>query len=144
MEKYVITLINEWKGEIMNRSDKIFISIVLLVTIGLFFSTSNIAKAINVEDSQAVFTYKDKEIRRIDMTENGLYTIQGELGDVVVEIKDGQIRIAEEISPRNYCSLQGWVSKSNTPIVCLPNKVVVIIESTHNGVEDQDEDIIIR
>lgn len=126
----------------MNRYDKIFIFLVLITSGIMFFFTSQIAKAINAEDAQAVIYYKDQEVQRLNMSDNGLYTISGELGNVVVEISDGRIRVAEEISPLHYCSLQGWVSTSNTPIVCLPNKVVIIIEAQFNE-ENLDEDIII-
>lgn len=128
----------------MNRSDKIFTVIVLLVTVVLFLSTSRIAEAINVDKSQAIVRYRDKEILRIDMNRNDFYTVSGTLGDVVIQVEDGRIRIADEISPLHYCSLQGWVDRTNTPIVCLPNGIVVVIESNQNEGEGNDEDIIIR
>ncbi|NCA97590.1 MAG: NusG domain II-containing protein, partial [Bacteroidia bacterium] len=40
----------------------------------------------------------------------------------------GKVRIAEETSPHNYCSIQGWVDDSGMPIICAPNYFMVIIE----------------
>lgn len=125
----------------MNRSDKLFIGIVLLLTVVLFFSTGKLVQAVNADASQAIVTYQDKEVLRMDMNKNDFYTVTGALGDVVIEVKDGKIRVAEEKSPLNYCSLQGWVDKTNVPIVCLPNKVLIVIEANGNA---NDEDIIIR
>ncbi|MDD3207551.1 MAG: NusG domain II-containing protein [Bacilli bacterium] len=50
------------------------------------------------------------------------------LDDITVEITNGKVRIDEETSPLNYCSLQGWVEQSGTPIICAPNYFMVIIE----------------
>ena len=38
--------------------------------------------------------------------------------------------IAEEISPKNYYQTQGWVSHTNTPIVCLPNGIKIELINT--------------
>lgn len=129
----------------MNRSDKVFTALVLLAAVCMLLMTSRIAQAFSVENAQAVVSYRDKEVLRLNMTDNGFHTVHGELGDVVIEINDGRIRVAEEISPRHYCSLQGWVDRTNTPIVCLPNRIVIVIESSHNSGDDENgQDIIVR
>ena len=48
--------------------------------------------------------------------------------EVVVEIKDGKIRIEKEDSPRHYCKIQGWVGEAGMPIICAPNYFMVVIE----------------
>jgi hypothetical protein len=50
------------------------------------------------------------------------------LDDITIEITDGKVRIAEETSPLNYCSIQGWVDRAGMPIICAPNYFMVIIE----------------
>lgn len=125
----------------MNRSDKVFIGLVLLLSITLFLSTSRLAKAINANDAVAVVIHRDKEVLRINMSDNGLYKLNGDEGPMVIEVNDGAIRVKEEVSPLNYCSLQGWVSKTNTPIVCLPNRVIIEVENLNDV---NEEDITIR
>ena len=61
------------------------------------------------------------------------------LADVVVEIKGERVRVKEEESPLNYCSIQGWVARSNHPIVCLPNSLLIVIE----GKKQVDYDMVI-
>lgn len=124
----------------MNTSDRIFIGIVTLLSIALFLSVGFLADRINADNAYAVVSYKDKEAMRINMNENGLYKFTGDEGPMVIEVLDGAIRVKEEVSPLNYCSLQGWVSKTNTPIVCLPNSVMIIV---HNNVATEG-DITIR
>lgn len=125
----------------MNRSDKVFIGLVVLMSLTLFLSTGRIAKAINANNAVAIVTYRDREVLRINMSENGLYKLQGDEGPMVIEVDQGAIRVKEEVSPLNYCSLQGWVSKTNTPIVCLPNRVIIELENMN---DISDEDITIR
>ena len=124
----------------MNKSDKVFIGIVVLCSIALFFSVGFLADAINADEAYAIVTYRDKEALRISMNEPGLYPFKGDEGPMLIEVADGAIRVKEEVSPLNYCSLQGWVSKTNTPIVCLPNSVMIIV---HNN-DVAEGDISIR
>lgn len=124
----------------MNNSDRIFIGTVTILSIVLLFSVGFLADGINADQAYAVVTYKDKEAMRINMNENGLYDFKGDEGPMVIEVKDGAIRVKEEVSPLNYCSLQGWVDRTNTPIVCLPNSVMIIV---HNNTETEG-DITIR
>lgn len=125
----------------MNKHDKIFIAIVLIASISLFLSTGKLIGSVNSDVAQAIVTHKDREVLRINMNNNGFYTVAGDLGDVVIEVSDGKVRVAEEKSPLNYCSIQGWVSNTNVPIVCLPNSIIIVIDQNGQATE---EDIIIR
>lgn len=55
---------------------------------------------------------------------NGTYSVQGELGPTVFEIKDGRVRIIDSPCPNKTCITQGW----HNPIVCLPNKVMITVQ----------------
>ena len=60
------------------------------------------------------------------------------MGEVQIEIKDDAVRVEKENSPYHLCSIQGWVSDTGRPIICLPNELVVQIEAkeaTDNGVD---------
>ncbi len=63
--------------------------------------------------------------------------IKGANGPVIIEYKNGEIRVKEETSPLNICSKQGWTSSSLQPIVCVPNEVYIEIVA-----DDSDIDII--
>lgn len=60
----------------------------------------------------------------------GDYEINGIRQEVIIEIDFNQnrIRVAEEQSPLNICSKQGWSSAA--PLICLPNKVRVEFDSS--------------
>ena len=78
------------------------------------------------ENGNTAFVYyEDKIILTIDLNINKEYVVQGLLGDVVIEVKDKNIRVKEESSPKHLCSLQGYTDSSSKPIICLPNKIVI-------------------
>ena len=119
----------------MNRSDKIFIGIVLIAALVLYGTMQWFVTSSTGANTVAVVSYRDKEVLRIDMSQNKNYTVQGTLGAVFIEVKDKAIRVEKETSPYHLCSIQGWVQYANVPIVCLPNHIVIIIE---NATEDPD------
>jgi len=49
---------------------------------------------------------------------------------LVIEYKDFKVRVAEEVSPQNICSEQMWTNSPLKPITCLPNSLVIIIETS--------------
>lgn len=125
----------------MNKADKIFLAIILVLSVALYGSIQFLVSAATSDLKVAVVTYKDREVLRIDMSVDNTYTVDGTLGDVIIEVKDNKIRVQEETSPYNICSIQGWVEYARVPIVCLPNHIMILIES---AVNQDDEDITIR
>ncbi|MBI3592218.1 MAG: NusG domain II-containing protein [Nitrospirae bacterium] len=63
--------------------------------------------------------YVDKEVE-----------VDGPLGKAIVEIKGGKVRMKEAPCNNKICIHQGWINSG--AIVCLPNRVVVIITGTNN------------
>ena len=55
-------------------------------------------------------------------------TLQGPLGQTVVEIRQGRARIAADPSPRQYCVQQGWLQRPGSTALCLPNRTAITLE----------------
>ncbi|TDT57297.1 NusG domain II-containing protein [Fonticella tunisiensis] len=90
----------------------------------VIFVDNNIVKKISINSENKVYDFKFKD----------------QIG--YVEVKDGAIRMLEmdkRICPEGICSDTGWISKSYQSIVCLPNKIMVIIE----GQENEELDAIV-
>ena len=54
---------------------------------------------------------------------DGIYSVQGELGETTFEIKNGKVRIIDSPCPNKTCVHQGW----HSPLVCLPNNVIITL-----------------
>ena len=53
----------------------------------------------------------------------------------VLEVEQGRIRMLYANCPDGTCIRQGWNSGGITPIVCLPNRVVVTFDGTGSGAD---------
>lgn len=108
----------------MNKYDKWLIIILLILSLGFII----IRKVTYKKSNYAYVYYENEVIEKIDLNINNIYTVNGYNGDVVIEVKDKKIRVVEENSKEHICSKQGFVS-DDTPIICLPNKIVIKIEN---------------
>ncbi len=82
-------------------------------------------------------------IYRYNLNENRKITVEGELGEVVIEVKDGNIRMLEDESPRQIGVKTGWVSMAGFSIICLPCKVSATIVSDQNS-DDKPYDAVVE
>ena len=119
----------------MNKSDLILITIVFVISVILIVILMNNSSSGNY----AFVYYENKIIKKIDLSKNDIYKVDGYNGEVVIEVKNHKIGVINETSPYHLCSKQGFVSSSLEPIVCLPNKIVIKIEE-----ENTELDAVVR
>lgn len=105
----------------------IIVTISNIITGDISSGEKYVVVSINGEDK---FKYKLNEDKTLKLDEKDYPTL---LGEMIIEIKDSKVRVSKEESPKNYCSKQGWVSSVATPIVCLPNAVVITIIGENNS-----------
>lgn len=100
----------------------IVLSLLILIFALYLTSTKTFSRA------EKITVTADDEIYEYDAKKNGTYTVQGFCGPTTFEIKNGRVRILDSSCPNKTCVHQGWSS----PLVCLPNKVIITAES-NNG-----------
>lgn len=64
------------------------------------------------------------------------FTVRSENGgynEILVE--PGRICVSDASCPDHVCMNSGWLSNSTVPIVCLPNELVIQLESRNNAVD---------
>lgn len=111
----------------MNKND-IKLIIFILVIVGILILIIKLNKK---EGDTVEVYYKDDLVLSADLSINNTYTVEGLLGDVVIEVKDKKVRVVKENSPKNICSKEGYINDSTKPLICLPNKVVIkIVQSS--------------
>lgn len=116
----------------MNKSDIKLLVILSIVIISIFIVIS-ITKE---PGSIAEIYYEDKLVLTIDLNIDKEYIVDGKMGNVLLEVKNKQIRVKEENSPKHICSKEGFIGDSSRTLICLPNKIIVKIvgESSIDGV----------
>ena len=118
----------------MKRADKLCILVIMAACV-LFYVPLWFAYE-GTEANEVGGQVSNEEEVRVPLWEDGTYPVEGKLGEVLVEVNEGRVRVEKETSPYHYCSIQGYVSDPSTPIICLPNEVVVTIEGSEEGAVD--------
>ena len=112
---------------LFNKKD--IVLILTLITIGIVMGvflllsrTDNNAMCVVKVDGKVINTYALSEDGEYDIElENSAYN--------KLQIKDGKACIIEASCPDKLCQKMGYISHNTQSIICLPNKVVVSIES---------------
>ena len=111
----------------MSRNDVKLVLMLCLILI-LFFLFRNFFDS---SKKIANVYYNDELINSIPLNVDGIYTVDGYNGEVVLEVNNGEIRVVEEISKHNLCSKQGY----SDVIICLPNKIVIKVANNDNELD---------
>ncbi len=137
----------------MKKSD--FYLIGSIVFIGIIFSILfTIIENNNIEtDGTAIVYYNNDKVMEIYLEdgsyqvfdssrvisiddENFLYHVEGSNPyGVLIEYKDNSVAVIDEESPKNICQYQGYTNSSLTPITCLPNNIIIVIEANDSIVD---------
>lgn len=122
--------------------DKIIIGVLLLLSFlpaGILILTK-----FNNQNSNIVIKVDNevvKDIPLINTNESKTYEFNFKNNIGYIEVKNGKIRMKvmdKKICPNAICSDTGWIDKGYESIVCLPNNIVVTIESSKNeGIDAQ-------
>lgn len=117
-----------------NRIWIVVFSFVALLCLGIWLFISNVSSP-----SKVVGIYKDGSlVEKIDLnsvTGEREITLSGDLGDNVILVSNGRIEMKSADCPDKICVEHGELKSSSSPIVCLPNKVVIKFEENTDGTD---------
>ncbi|MGL5548420.1 MAG: NusG domain II-containing protein [Culicoidibacterales bacterium] len=109
-----------------------------LILVGVWMTMSLTQEQQSLEAHVLVKSQLVLTIPLSELTETTQYEVSGVNGPVIIEAQKNQVRVLQEFSPKHLCSIQGWVSSSLFPIVCLPNQTVIEIVAKGGGNNDFD------
>ena len=128
------TFKNTGEKKLLNKFDILYIFFIaflsfFLIFFGIFF--------VKKTGNRAIIKYNHTEIMAIGLNKNQTITLEKKhypllLDDMIIEVRDKKIAVIKEKSPYNYCSMAGFTNESTRPIICQPNKVVILIENIEN------------
>ena len=117
-----------------NRIWIVVFSFVAVLCLALWLFISSVSS-----QSMIVGIYKDGSlVEKIDLnvvTGEREITLSGEYGDNVILVSNGHIKMKSADCPDKLCVNHGELKSSSSPIVCLPNKVVIKFENSTNGAD---------
>ena len=112
-------------------------SVAALLCLGVWLFISNVSSP-----SRVVGIYKDGSlVEKIDLN-----SVTGEReiplsGDNVILVSNGHIKMKSADCPDKLCVEHGELKSSSSPIVCLPNKVVIKFEDNTDGADAKTGEI---
>ena len=117
-----------------NRIWIVVFSFVAVLCLGIWLFISSVSS-----QSLVVGIYKDGSlVEKIDLnsvTGEREITLSGEYGDNVILVSNGHIKMKSADCPDKLCVNHGELKSSSSPIVCLPNKVVIKFENSTDGAD---------
>lgn len=113
----------------MNKSAKVILA--LLVVIAAASAAFLLLRPGDTAHPVAQITLDGEVIDEIDLTkvaEPRSITVEGKTGLTnTILVEPGRIRVDHADCPDQICVNQGFISDGTTPIVCLPNKLIIQI-----------------
>lgn len=101
--------------------DTLLILTLLLIGIILLF----VLRGRSNEGSYVIIMYQNEEKARFSLASDGIYNINN--GKNKIEILGGKVRMTYADCPDELCIRQGWIEFDGQSIICLPNKITVMV-----------------
>ncbi len=109
------------------------ISIALLALIFTAFNKHVFFRAGDVtQETKAVIKVQGEKIKEMSLPlkeKHYKLEVQGKEGIAVIEFQDKQVRMYESPCAEQICVQRSWISSPGESIICVPNEIVVEIES---------------
>lgn len=100
----------------------LFLFLISISIAGLVYTREALSQG-----SDVVVELDGRPLYTLSLNVDEEISIEGAHGLTVLEIKNKQVRMKEADCPNHICVKQGWLSKGT--IVCLPNRLVIIVGS---------------
>ncbi|TYP57621.1 NusG domain II-containing protein [Thermosediminibacter litoriperuensis] len=120
----------------LKRGDKILIASILLFAVAIF--TGFQIYGFSGGRTYAVIEVDGRQYQKISLGSDGpklQLKVPGVQGELILEIDRDRVRVVSADCPDKDCVRQGWASRPGQMLVCLPNRVVVKIESDRSSGE---------
>jgi hypothetical protein len=117
--------------------DIVVIVVIILVTLGSS-AVPFINSRKNVDNKYVEIQVKGKLFKRLPLDNNRdeRIPIKTDLGENIIEIKNGKVRILDADCPDQICIKDGTIQNPGSILVCLPHKVVVQIKGDNLDADD--------
>ena len=105
----------------MTRNDLILIAVLLI------FSLMPLAVAFDSEKKIAVVKVDGVIVRKLDLTEEKIFTIESEGGKNIIALRGGAVSVVEADCPDKICIRRGAIKNVGDVIACVPHKLLIEI-----------------
>ena len=122
----------------ITKGDKILIFSIFILAISIFISFQ--VYGFSGDRIFAIIEVDGKIYQRVSLGENGP-KLEIKVLENTVEIDRNRVRMSYADCPDKDCVRQGWISRPGQMIVCLPNRLIIKIESD-KLLQEEDVDAV--
>ncbi len=114
--------------KILNKFDILLIITITIIAFSIYFFVTKTLMETTTNGVVVVY-YKNEVYKTLTLYENNTYEFSTDLGNNVIEVKDGKVKMIEADCRDHICLYENAIEYNNQSIICLPNKLVVKIEN---------------
>ncbi|MCK8826063.1 NusG domain II-containing protein [Fuchsiella alkaliacetigena] len=112
----------------LSKKDMIIIGLIFALALFSLFifrfeeEEGSVQRAVIKLDGEII-----EEIKMDDLEKEKKIYIEGPIGESIIQLKEGKVRMLESVCPNDICVHTNWISRPRQTIACLPNKILVRI-----------------
>jgi hypothetical protein len=114
--------------------DAIVIVLIMSLSLALIANAALGSRRSSSKPIEASIYQDGKLVKRFSLKEDQKRSLYD--GKMLIEIKDGKIRVARSDCPHQVCVRVGWIAHSGEAITCVPYKSVIEIGSAETTIID--------
>ncbi len=118
----------------LTMPDVVVIVLILSVSLALIVNAAFGSRRSSSKPIEASIYQDGKLVKRLSLKEDRQESLYD--GKMLIEIKDGKIRVSRSDCAHQICVRVGWIAHSGEAITCVPYKTVIEIGSAKNTVID--------
>lgn len=109
-------------GTYLTWGDQVLIGLVLLSAAAAISFLHQTAQG-----QWAIVRLDGKVVEKLSLAKDQELTVIGPLGETVIQVQQGRVRVLKSPGPLQVCVRQGWIQKPGEALICLPNHITVEI-----------------
>jgi hypothetical protein len=110
-------------GRYITRGDAALIAALTVISLAGFGS----ARLAGFSGNHAVVEVEGRRVLELPLDRDVASSVDGPLGETVIEVRDRAVSITRSPCPRGYCMHMGRIRYPGEILVCVPNRVCVRI-----------------
>lgn len=118
----------------MRMLDFVLIAVILLGSAGGLLGSMWEQKPSSPQAKEVIIYRDGAASRKLALAGDREFSLLG--GKMVLEVREGKVRVKKSDCPRQVCVHQGWASHAGESIVCVPFKTLIEIQSNSKPVVD--------
>ncbi len=111
------------------RGDIVLVSFLSLLSLASLGGV----RSLGLSGNHAVVEVDGQHVLELSLDRPAITPVQGPLGETVIEVSGGTVRILSSPCPHDHCIHMGRIRHVGEILVCVPNRVFVTVRGDGGG-----------